>query len=140
LEAMETLIEARRGSALGLPRGWREGAYVGHQAARLLRADLPAPARHLILALEDTRQELRIAPPRLPGGLGEVGDPRQAVVRLPPRAVAPMALHTQLREQLAGGGCPGGCWGRLPGGRTLQGFGGIGLLMDRCRCGGLLSS
>src|SRR5262249_54846629 len=118
--AVERFIETGRGSGLGCCRGcWGEGADVGHQAARLLLADLLAPARHLgFLTVEDARQELRIGPPRLPGGLGEVGDLGQAVARRTPRAVGPMALDAVLLEQLAGGGCFGCCRGRLPrGGR-----------------------
>src|SRR5262249_55392054 len=78
IKAVETLIETRRWGGFLRSRGRGEGADVRHQAARLLLADLPAPARHLILALEDSRQELRIAPAPLPGGLGEVGDLGQA--------------------------------------------------------------
>src|SRR5262249_3668035 len=121
--------------------GCSEGADVGHQAARLLLTQLLAPARHFgFLAVEDARHQLGIAPPRVPGGLGEIGDLGQAVARRTPRAVSPVALHAVLPEHLAGGGCSGCRRGRLPGGRTLWSIGGLGLRVDRCRRRELLRS
>src|SRR5262249_16806365 len=63
------------------------------------------------------------APPRLPGGLGEVGDLGQAVARLPPRAVGPVALHAALPEQLAYGGVSRRHYCRRPRDFLLLGLG-----------------
>src|SRR5438128_422740 len=91
------------GTNLRGPRGWGEGPDVGHQPERLLVTDLPAPGRHLCsLAVDDTHQQLGIAPPRLPGGIGEVGNLGQGAPRRPPGAFRPMALHTVLPKKLAG--------------------------------------
>src|SRR5207302_6933471 len=93
------------------------------QAARLVLADLSAPRRHLLsLAVEDARQELGIAPPRLPGGVGEVGDFGLLRARRGPFAVRAVALFAILPEKFSVGRCLGrrGCRrGRRRGRRRL---------------------
>src|SRR5262245_9236403 len=85
-----------------LSGGPGEGADVGHQAARLRFVDLPAMGRHLrALAVEDTREQFRVGPPRLPGGVGEVGDLGKSVASLLTSAIRPMALFAMLMEQFA---------------------------------------
>src|SRR5437660_11399007 len=54
---------------------WGEGSNVGCQAACLFLTNLCAECRHLwCLAVEDARQEMRLAPPSLPVDVGEVWD------------------------------------------------------------------
>src|SRR5208337_1083833 len=87
--------------------GRGEGANVGHQAAHLLLADLPALGRHVrSLAVEDARHQLGVGPLLLPGGNGKVGDLRQEAAGPAPCAVCLVALYTALPEKLAYRGVP----------------------------------
>src|SRR5262249_26960997 len=105
--------------------------HVGRQGAGLVLVDFPPECRHVLaLAVEDAGQELRLAPPRLPGGIGEVGDVGLAAARRTAGAGRPVAIRAMLPVKVAGGGRSGGRRGRRLGGRALPGFGGIGLRVD----------
>src|SRR5262249_41245256 len=89
------------------------------------------------LAIEDSRQQPCIAPPRLPGSLGEVGELGQARAGLAPGAVRPVALLTVLPEQLAASPRRGCRRGRRPGSSTWLGLGRLGRLPGRRTLGQL---
>src|SRR5262249_45444530 len=99
---------------------------------RLFLVNLAAEGRHLLaLAVENDPQELRVAPPRLPGGLGEVGDVGEGTACRASRAVRAVALHTMLPEKFAGAGCRRCRRGGRLGGRPLQGV--EGSRVECCR-------
>jgi hypothetical protein len=84
--------------------GWGESPDVRQQAARLFIVKLRPPRWHVLsLSIEDSREQLGVAPPRLPGGIGEVWNVGQARAGLASGAARPMALLTVLPEKLADG-------------------------------------
>src|SRR5207245_2777739 len=86
-----------------------------------------SPGRHLgSLASEDARQELRVAPPRLPGGIGEVRNLGEGVAHRAPCTVLPVALGAMLAKKRAAGGHSSCRRGRPPGGRASWGLGWLG--------------
>src|SRR5262249_2231788 len=87
--------------------GQRESADVGYESPCLLFADFPALGWHVLsLAVEDARHQLRVGSPRLPLGIGEVGDVGEAVARPTPCAIRPLALHAEPAGKLSdSGGC-----------------------------------
>jgi hypothetical protein len=112
LKAAEFLLEAARRGGLALARPRLAAARgkppdMSRQVARLVLVDLAPEGRHaLALAVEDAHLQLGLAPPRVPGGGGEIGNLRLQAARRTAAAVGPVAPRAQLPEYLTGGGGP----------------------------------